>query len=113
MPSADKPTILVEFQYISCYSLSESAKEADTPAPMFQYISCYSLSVYVDSVISLIEVSIHLMLLFIKNNNIYDKTKTCFNTSHVTLYHDCLIQDDLKVLFQYISCYSLSKLQSI
>ena len=48
------------------------------------------------------------MLLFITRANQYPNKKTCFNTSHVTLY-----LTRVKILgeadeFQYISCYSLS-----
>ena len=78
-----------------------------------------------------IHVSIHLMLLFIRNSirrNL--RTTIRFNTSHVTLYrhHQCHLSHDRKVSihlmllfidglrtvlwvagwFQYISCYSLS-----
>ena len=53
---------------------------------MFQYISCYSLSS-----ISLMEwswtvVSIHLMLLFIRQYHLLELQYCRFNTSHVTLY---------------------------
>ena len=125
----------------------------------FQYISCYSLS----GIPHLrcrdgMEVSIHLMLLFIVHFQIrkmpsnygfntshvtlYQKvlrylyrlrksfntshvtlyrlwqylTKIlhlCFNTSHVTLYLNILFRQYTRKLFQYISCYSLSKAKAL
>ncbi len=74
------------FQYISCYSLSylilyftcncsvsihlmllfiQKRLSAEWMAELFQYISCYSLSEY---------------------GNLKKLQKSCFNTSHVTLY---------------------------
>ena len=57
-----------------------------------------------------INVSIHLMLLFIINGSVQRYLLIySFNTSHVTLY---LIPKQKKLValkFQYISCYSLSK----
>ena len=37
------------------------------------------------------------------------KSKSCFNTSHVTLYQDIVSWCGNSSLFQYISCYSLSQ----
>ena len=54
----------------------------------FQYISCYSLSVWI---------------IYFCNFH------TCFNTSHVTLYHSWCIIYNMVMRFQYISCYSLSR----
>ena len=97
---------------------------------VFQYISCYSLSDYLFGIHCRIQVSIHLMLLFIdampeplpfaeefqyiscyslsgivmpERNRGY-----CFNTSHVTLYPNVSLYFLWLRLFQYISCYSLS-----
>ena len=78
-------------------------------------------------------VSIHLMLLFIPKVGQYTygqccfntshvtlyrirdymkmKQSSCFNTSHVTLYHKLFIQMLAYKWFQYISCYSLSKIK--
>ena len=55
-------------------------------------------------------VSIHLMLLFIQFLASYDELEISFNTSHVTLYLERASDFvDTMTLFQYISCYSLSK----
>ena len=75
----------------------------------FQYISCYSLSSSTIWNNSRASVSIHLMLLFILIVEILmSGALSSFNTSHVTLYH----YNDIKIVthdsFQYISCYSLS-----
>ena len=97
------------FQYISCYSLSEWGMMLKPLRMMFQYISCYSLSqphsskeshtrCFNTSHVTLylrngqdyrgtVQVSIHLMLLFIRDAKF----------SLISL-----------VEFQYISCYSLS-----
>ena len=97
---------------------------------MFQYISCYSLSSIHLTTTLISEVSIHLMLLFINNRNIMECKEICFNTSHVTLYHENgktirgtghsfntshvtlyrFLASFISRLntFQYISCYSLS-----
>ena len=78
-----------EFQYISCYSLSQM-KQSDASAFVeFQYISCYSLSFQATPL------AFHHL---------------CFNTSHVTLYPDVLSLMLSQCSFQYISCYSLSEL---
>ena len=74
----------------------------------FQYISCYSLSQTQFPRQAERNVSIHLMLLFIGVRGLYEMAGICFNTSHVTLY---LIPDSATSViftFQYISCYSLS-----
>ena len=58
----------------------------------------------------LLDVSIHLMLLFIQFLASYDELEISFNTSHVTLYLERASDFvDTMTLFQYISCYSLSK----
>ena len=78
----------LEFQYISCCSLSISPRCQDNTRSLFQYISCCSLSEkrcrWNDYQT---EVSIHLMLQFIKGT--------------VKFLGDCR-------MFQYISCCSLS-----
>ena len=54
---------------------------------VFQYISCYSLSRWIVIYALFLHVSIHLMLLFIRNaEGNWRIRKACFNTSHVTLY---------------------------
>ena len=97
-----------QFQYISCYSLSLRAYRlvwmivcfntshvtlyqglwtSWRPHQSFQYISCYSLSPGGEKDTSRTTVSIHLMLLFIDFFTMSLFVKSCFNTSHVTLYH--------------------------
>ena len=76
-----------EFQYISCYSLSESCNSWFPSTVTFQYISCYSLSDFRFSEDCSGRVSIHLMLLFIgKYYSSQTPEQNRFNTSHVTLY---------------------------
>ena len=55
-----------------------------------------------------ISVSIHHMLLFIRNLISKATYKCCFNTSHVTLYPGQNAPDIPYMKFQYITCYSLS-----
>ena len=120
------------FQYISCYSLSYLHSRQNAFFVSFQYISCYSLSQQttirtMQASVSihlmllfisrqyqeaqyLLDVSIHLMLLFIQFLASYDELEISFNTSHVTLYLERASDFvDTMTLFQYISCYSLSK----
>ena len=80
------------FQYISCYSLSPFRAYRKDPASVFQYISCYSLSLWIGTLSSIPDVSIHLMLLFIS-----------LPYSSIKMYST----------FQYISCYSLSHPQRL
>ena len=97
-----------EFQYISCYSLSErsfrpgkcyhvsihlmllfiiKASNEFVKMAKFQYISCYSLSTF-----------------WTYMNTLEQR----FNTSHVTLYLTAATGQKITVVFQYISYYSLS-----
>ena len=78
---------ILSFQYISCYSLSKPQGNMIQLQFPFQYISCYSLSKLILLMHRLPLVSIHLMLLFI----------------NMTLLKKCA-----RLMFQYISCYSLS-----
>ena len=57
------------FQYISCYSLSINQTPHVLFQSLFQYISCYSLSIIATRFFKVVLVSIHLMLLFIKNQH--------------------------------------------
>ena len=79
-----------EFQYISCYSLSVTRKKTSYRRKLFQYISCYSLSHF---------------------RSVMYPLHICFNTSHVTLYLNSLLDSKAGLQFQYISCYSLSSAQ--
>ena len=118
------------FQYISCCSLSSGFPSLVTSHSRFQYISCCSLSsvlfphplpegrfntshvvVYHERIADKLEnkeVSIHLMLQFIKTTNNTQGGKTSFNTSHVVVYltPHCVVGQ--LSAFQYISCCSLS-----
>ena len=102
--------LVILFQYISCYSLSVMGSKNWTLWYLFQYISCYSLSAH---------------------RTEPQASRSSFNTSHVTLYqfkvvtyrryllvsiHLMLLFINLvhllctaELMFQYISCYSLSK----
>ena len=99
----------VEFQYISCYSLSLWGPGAPPARQSFQYISCYSLSGRSLSDVIPVFVSIHLMLLFIRAS-----TTSLTGLSAVSIHLMLLfIQRHPEVgeaqqAFQYISCYSLS-----
>ena len=100
----------VEFQYISCYSLSLWGPGAPPARQSFQYISCYSLSGRSLSDVIPVFVSIHLMLLFIRAS-----TTSLTGLSAVSIHLMLLfIQRHPEVgeaqqAFQYISCYSLSE----
>ena len=98
---------------------------------LFQYISCYSLSRPSVHLYGNLCVSIHLMLLFINITQERWIHMAGFNTSHVTLYHLIkgirlttprvsihlmllfIVRSNrhgcARWLFQYISCYSLSR----
>ena len=120
------------FQYITCYSLSQSVVFKNGIVLSFQYITCYSLSfrwelhsvtVFLFQYITCYSLSIELADKVLPKNR--------FNTSHVTLYrlqirrpgnrkhvsiHHMLLfimnerySPTLENLFQYITCYSLSK----
>ena len=142
----------MSFQYISCYCLSSVIQVDRFHASSFQYISCYCLS-YLRHVYSHLSlnfntshvtvyryhstsfffatfISIHLMLLFIEEQEKVEITYTIFqyiscyclsilhvhivlqfpyfNTSHVTVYRQRNLQRFYNVGFQYISCYCLS-----
>ena len=53
-------------------------------------------------------ISIHLMLLFIKKETTINFVSRYFNTSHVTVYRRDILNRIVDVSFQYISCYCLS-----
>ena len=119
------------FQYISCYSLSIPEDVQDKIKKLFQYISCYSLS-KISRPWSAVQIPFQYISCYSLSN--YDKLSDawdyCFNTSHVTLYQSfrqkikCflvsfntshvtlyLIVNCYRlpsIMFQYISCYSLS-----
>ena len=61
--------IASEFQYISCYCLSNTYVQIHMDCTSFQYISCYCLS------------RVEKYLEVLKQN---------FNTSHVTVYQKCV-----------------------
>ena len=73
------------FQYISCYCLS-GLPNNNRIRNGFQYISCYCLSSARPDVPVSVQISIHLMLLFICSASMILIQKQYFNTSHVTVY---------------------------
>ena len=77
---------------------------------LFQYITCYSLSRLTRQSLEYKIVSIHHMLLFINNWIGFGRsTELRFNTSHVTLYLSEFANMTAEEMFQYITCYSLSR----
>ena len=99
------------FQYISCYSLSESYNLETYQSVsvsihlMLLFISIRSVRVRCHN-----GVSIHLMLLFIfagTTNN--DRFLTFQYISCYSLSMGMRLIDADKIMFQYISCYSLSE----
>ena len=102
-----RTVIIVAFQYISCYCLSEPVRSQDMNC-VFQYISCYCLSASMLQNISQTAISIHLMLLFIRISFHLFPVFLYFNTSHVTVYRPENLSFTLSTKFQYISCYCLS-----
>ena len=124
--------VMPMFQYISCYSLSSIHSLCFSGRILFQYISCYSLSLFFAKIkTKIFYVSIHLMLLFIRNNSYYPMYEpwfqyiSCYSLSersfrpgkcyHVSIHLMLLFiikasNEFVKMAkFQYISCYSLSK----
>ena len=78
---------LIWFQYISCCSLSCNHRLWRPAGNTFQYISCCSLSGAESSPLLIsLQVSIHLMLQFIRYRIRYLCDNQCFNTSHVVVY---------------------------
>ena len=76
----------------------------------FQYISCYSLSQYdTSSRIFFVRFNTSHVTLYQEGIKFLGFTHRRFNTSHVTLYQSGRICDKLQLWFQYISCYSLSE----
>ena len=126
---------LRKFQYISCYGLSGEDIVSKIQSGVFQYISCYGLSYSSTTLFSSISnfntshvtvyrcfvlhflssffISIHLMLRFIEMGvSGLQQVKAHFNTSHVTVYPYMEGAYNLRVIFQYISCYGLSRAAS-
>ena len=119
-----------EFQYISCYSLSSSSSSPDSCSVrfntshvtlyrvivnnspsfcLFQYISCYSLSHVQGRRVPGRTVSIHLMLLFIILRRLFWQMIDCVSIHLMLLFiSSSTVHSDTALLFQYISCYSLS-----
>ena len=81
------PFASVKFQYISCYCLSHYCEILSIFVITFQYISCYCLSCILSEQLCFNLISIHLMLLFIRDIQTHFMLRTQhFNTSHVTVY---------------------------
>ena len=98
------------FQYISCYCLSSYGKYGIDNLVKFQYISCYCLSKCLLNMQYVFRISIHLMLLFIPVQTEHQSAKCYFNTSHVTVYLIQFCKSIYLLVFQYISCYCLSRM---
>ena len=98
-----------QFQYISCYCLSDRLALLSRPYYYFNtsHVTVYRLCFVVSTFPRFI--SIHLMLLFIRNAKKVCLRITNFNTSHVTVYRNGFLADDCTHIFQYISCYCLSE----
>ena len=130
LPEDYKLESVYEFQYISCYCLSIGIPNVNKWSYNFNtsHVTVYQILVTSDEYALLI--SIHLMLLFIKQNEkLYDLLErfqyiSCyclsrssmfaflfslhFNTSHVTVYPIRSFLHFSVPEFQYISCYCLS-----
>ena len=100
------------FQYISCYSLSSSPAFHRTARGGFNtsHVTLYQHLQYLSA--SSPAVSIHLMLLFIRENR-YGVDWICQVSIHLMLLFigNTTIGVVEMYLFQYISCYSLSCFQ--
>ena len=118
------------FQYISCYCLSSTLEQTLSKSsnfntshvtvyrqisrPLTKYSSNFNTShvtVYrrwITNIGRTTNISIHLMLLFIKGHSTGYALVSYFNTSHVTVYRVVGLFESKKRLFQYISCYCLS-----
>ena len=96
------------FQYISCYCLSKCGISVYVPTLDFNtshvtvYRSILCKSTYPNYI------SIHLMLLFIREKEQKAEEIYYFNTSHVTVYRGVPALTIFFPKFQYISCYCLS-----
>ena len=120
------------FQYISCCYLSRVIEFNRHFNDEFQYISCCYLSYSCCPAICRKKVSIHLMLLFIRNSQqgLIHRTQvsihlmllfiavrffpigpifSSFNTSHVVIYLKSIVRRSIFYSFQYISCCYLSR----
>ena len=98
------------FQYISCYSLSPTTPRNWRMQQSFNtsHVTLYRIlpdkSAFIPFGFNTSHVTLYQNIRLTRI-----KLSVCFNTSHVTLYqHD---QEDVmqKLMFQYISCYSLSQ----
>ena len=97
------------FQYISCCYLSYSC----CPAICRKKVSIHLMLLFIrnsqQGLIHRTQVSIHLMLLFIEKEMAYSKAGICFNTSHVVIYLKSIVRRSIFYSFQYISCCYLSR----
>ena len=110
-----------KFQYISCYSLSQSLQFLRLdPVVSIHLMLLFILDMTVLLFRSLF-VSIHLMLLFINTDSHRSFRESSFNTSHVTLYlsarwicdSDAIVSIHLMLLFIYIQIPFLSSIQTV
>ena len=121
----------IMFQYISCCSLSSyRVKKEDS---YYSFNTSHVVVYLLDAFFMLFSenVSIHLMLQFIQIVPACHQSLICFNTSHVVVYRNLHVLQyfpadvsihlmlqfidvayfhaEIGILFQYISCCSLSK----
>ena len=81
------------FQYISCYSLSFWDGLGDYEPILFQYISCYSLSIKAATGQKITVVFQYISCYSLSSGIAFSADNgACFNTSHVTLYQDWILQ---------------------
>ena len=98
-----------EFQYISCYCLSDGTNGKMYFVSEFQYISCYCLSwCNVIYLVACKDFNTSHVTVYRFDACSCTPAISYFNTSHVTVYLEKLATDTTVTLFQYISCYCLS-----
>ena len=102
--------VAIEFQYISCYSLSESCHKHDSYICVSIHLMLLFIFRWLDFIRLLIAVSIHLMLLFIVNSPLRILTIIFVSIHLMLLFISGSLSDVIRAYrFQYISCYSLSQ----
>ena len=95
----DLPNIRARFQYISCYSLSDTMRGEISMLNKFQYISCYSLSNKEIEHVSGEVMFQYISCYSLSWNKVFRlEENISFNTSHVTLYQRLVHQNDCNAL---------------
>ena len=101
----------LRFQYISCYSLSFSDSYQDTGYCVSIHLMLLFIWAFCPET-SACRVSIHLMLLFIGGWRMLKEKLVMFQyISCYSLSFNCDVSVVIRWMFQYISCYSLSIIQ--